>query len=156
MLEAFIITLREGVEAALIVGITLAYLSKINRPELTAIGRTSALLSTDPKAFKKSFDEVIQKLSVSTNGRYVLSYCSPKRRGDHKVEIQVVTPHDKGSASYRFNADGFSSGCSPKRKPSFNLGGEGEAQEAAKDAKPGKPPKPAKQPKDDDQEDSES
>jgi high-affinity iron transporter len=34
MLEAFIVTLREGVEAALIVGITLAYLSKISRPEL--------------------------------------------------------------------------------------------------------------------------
>ena len=37
MLEAFIVTLREGVEAALIVGITLAYLSKINRPELRII-----------------------------------------------------------------------------------------------------------------------
>src|SRR6201998_4098646 len=34
MLQAFIITLREGVEAALIVGITLAYLAKINRSEL--------------------------------------------------------------------------------------------------------------------------
>jgi FTR1 family protein len=34
MLETFIITLREGVEAALIVGITLAYLTKIGRPEL--------------------------------------------------------------------------------------------------------------------------
>ena len=34
MLQAFIITLREGVEAALIVGITLAYLSKIQRPDL--------------------------------------------------------------------------------------------------------------------------
>jgi len=34
MLEAFIVTLREGVEAALIVGITLAYLAKIGRPEL--------------------------------------------------------------------------------------------------------------------------
>jgi high-affinity iron transporter len=34
MLEAFVITLREGVEAALIVGITLAYLSKIERPDL--------------------------------------------------------------------------------------------------------------------------
>jgi len=34
MIEAFIITLREGVEAALIVGITLAYLAKINRPDL--------------------------------------------------------------------------------------------------------------------------
>lgn len=34
MLQAFIITLREGVEAALIVGITLAYLAKIGRTEL--------------------------------------------------------------------------------------------------------------------------
>ena len=34
MLEALIITLREGVEAALIVGITLAYINKIGRPDL--------------------------------------------------------------------------------------------------------------------------
>lgn len=34
MLQAFVITLREGVEAALIVGIVFAYLNKINRPEL--------------------------------------------------------------------------------------------------------------------------
>jgi FTR1 family protein len=34
MLQAFIITLREGVEAALIVGITLAYLAKISRNDL--------------------------------------------------------------------------------------------------------------------------
>ena len=34
MLEAFVVTLREGVEAALIVGITLAYLAKIGRPDL--------------------------------------------------------------------------------------------------------------------------
>jgi high-affinity iron transporter len=34
LLEAFIITLREGVEAALIIGITLAYLNKVERPDL--------------------------------------------------------------------------------------------------------------------------
>ncbi len=34
MLQAFIITLREGVEASLIVGIVFAYLGKIGRPEL--------------------------------------------------------------------------------------------------------------------------
>jgi FTR1 family protein len=37
MIDAFIITLREGVEAALIIGITLAYLAKINRPELRKV-----------------------------------------------------------------------------------------------------------------------
>src|SRR5579885_3421340 len=34
MLQAFIVTLREGVEAALIIGITLAYLAKIDRGDL--------------------------------------------------------------------------------------------------------------------------
>src|ERR1700746_2233148 len=34
MLQAFIVTLREGVEAALIIGITLAYLAKIGRADL--------------------------------------------------------------------------------------------------------------------------
>lgn len=34
MLEALVVTLREGVEAALIIGITLAYIAKIGRPEL--------------------------------------------------------------------------------------------------------------------------
>src|SRR3954463_8166054 len=37
MLQALIITLREGVEAALIVGITLAYLSKIQRPDMRRV-----------------------------------------------------------------------------------------------------------------------
>ena len=34
MLQAFVVTLREGVEAALIVGITLAYLTKLGRTDL--------------------------------------------------------------------------------------------------------------------------
>lgn len=37
MLQALVVTLREGVEAALIVGITLAYLAKLGRPELRRV-----------------------------------------------------------------------------------------------------------------------
>ncbi|HEY6252298.1 MAG TPA: Fe-S-containing protein [Candidatus Angelobacter sp.] len=49
MLQALIVTLREGVEAALIVGITLAYLSKIGRPDLRKMvygGLAVALVSS--------------------------------------------------------------------------------------------------------------
>lgn len=49
MLQALIVTLREGVEAALIVGITLAYLSKIGRPDLRKTvyaGLAAALLGS--------------------------------------------------------------------------------------------------------------
>lgn len=37
MFQALVVTLREGVEAALIVGITLAYLAKIGRPDLRRV-----------------------------------------------------------------------------------------------------------------------
>ena len=37
MLQALIVTLREGVEAALIVGITLAYINKIGRPGVVVL-----------------------------------------------------------------------------------------------------------------------
>src|SRR3954469_5161010 len=37
MLQALVISLREGVEAALIIGITVAYLTKIGRPDLNKV-----------------------------------------------------------------------------------------------------------------------
>ena len=37
MLQALVISLREGVEAALIIGITVAYLQKVGRPELKKV-----------------------------------------------------------------------------------------------------------------------
>jgi len=49
LLQAFIITLREGVEAALIIGITLAYLNKIQRQDLRKsvfVGLISAFIAS--------------------------------------------------------------------------------------------------------------
>lgn len=61
MLEAFIITLREGVEAALIVGITLAYLNKVQRPDLRRavfVGLGAAFLASIAAAVALSHFEV--------------------------------------------------------------------------------------------------
>jgi hypothetical protein len=91
---------------------------QVHREELTALGRSGAFLSNNPQAFKKGFTEIAQKLTATTDGRYVFSYCSPKRKGNHKVEVEAVTPKDRGRVMFKFNADGFTTGCTPKTKPS--------------------------------------
>jgi len=89
---------------------------QVHRQELSAIGRTGTFLSNNPKAYKEAFSEIGKKLTADADGRYVFSYCSPKRRGNHKVEVEAVTQMDRGRLMFKFNADGFSSGCSPKKK----------------------------------------
>jgi len=51
MLQAFVITLREGIEAFLIVGISLAYLRRSGRPELAVAVRAGILAALVLSAF---------------------------------------------------------------------------------------------------------
>jgi hypothetical protein len=95
---------------------------KIKNEELTAIGKSGTFLTDDPRGYKKGFDEMTKKVAGKTEGRYLFSYCTTKRRGDHKMELEVVAPHDKGRISYSFSADGFKGGCSPQKPPSFAAG----------------------------------
>ena len=93
---------------------------QIGRQDLTMLGRTGVYLSTDPKDFKKGFAEINQKLVSIADGRYVLSYCSTKKKGQHKLEIEIETPSGEAKVSHKFNAAGFNpSRCSPKTKPLF-------------------------------------
>jgi hypothetical protein len=88
----------------------------VHRDELAALGRAGTFFSSNPKAYKDGFKEIEKKLTVNADGRYVFSYCSPKRRGNHKVEVEAVTPKDRGRVMIKFNADGFGAGCSPTKK----------------------------------------
>jgi hypothetical protein len=93
---------------------------QINRPELTMLGRAGTFLSNDPKAFKKGFEEINQKLVSLADGRYVFSFCSTKKKGSHKLEIEIETPNGEAKVSHKFNAAGFKpQACSPKTKPVF-------------------------------------
>jgi hypothetical protein len=92
---------------------------KINRQELTMLGKTGSILSNDPRGFKKAFEEMNQKLVSLADGRYVFSFCSTKRKGSHKLEIEIDTPAGEAKVKHKFNAAGFTNGCSPKTKPLF-------------------------------------
>jgi hypothetical protein len=89
----------------------------VHREELAAIGRSGTFLSNNPKKFKDGFAEIGSKLTAETDGRYVFSYCSPKRKGNHRVEVEAVTSKDRGRLMFKFNADGFTAGCTPKKSP---------------------------------------
>jgi len=110
----------------------------VHREELAALGRSGgSFLSSNPKAFKEGFAEIGKKLTADADGRYVFSYCSPKRKGSHKVEVEAVTPKDRGRVMFKFNADGFTAGCTPKKQmdlaPKTAAGkkkeGEGESED---------------------------
>jgi hypothetical protein len=103
----------------------------IKRPELGKIARTDAFYTTNPKELGTGFTELGRHLEVAAAGHYLLSYCSPKRKGQHEVEVEVSTEKEHGKLTTRFNADGFKKGCSPKQRPAFPQAKNEPAPEAA-------------------------
>jgi hypothetical protein len=91
----------------------------IKRPELGKVARTDAFYSTTLDDLPVGFDQLSKHLAEGAAGQYVLSYCSPKRKGDHELEVEIVTEKEHGKLTHKFNADGFVKGCSPKNLPAF-------------------------------------
>jgi hypothetical protein len=107
---------------------------KIKRDELGHIARADAFYSNKPSELTQGFAQLGKHLEATTAGHYLLSYCSPKRKGEHSVEIEVVTETEHGKMSHRFNAEGFKKGCSPKHRPAFDgQSGEKAGQDHAGD-----------------------
>jgi len=91
----------------------------IKKPELGKIARTDAFYSTDPKEMGTGFTNLSKHLAVASEGHYVLSYCSPKRKGEHDLEIEISTEKEHGLIKHHYSADGFTKGCSVSKAPAF-------------------------------------
>ena len=91
----------------------------IKRPELGKIARTDAFYSTDPKEMGTGFTHLSKHLAVASEGHYLLSYCSPKRKGEHDLEIEISTEKEHGLIKHHYSADGFTKGCSASKAPAF-------------------------------------
>jgi len=113
-------TLRQKIKDTPVDVYVIGVGDKVNTEEVNAVGKNGVFLSTNLKAYKKGFEEVGRKLTADTDGRYVFSYCSPKRKGDHKVELEIAAPAGSGKVTYKFSAAGFKNGCSPKKRPTFS------------------------------------
>jgi hypothetical protein len=97
----------------------------VDGAKLGPLARGSLFLSKEPKDVRKGLAEAAEKVQGASSNHYVFSYCTPKRKGEHELEIKVETgqeeagARDSGSLVYKFSAEGFGSGCSPKQKPAF-------------------------------------
>jgi len=93
---------------------------EIDKDELKDLGRTEARFELDSNGVRRALEAVGERIRARTRRHYLLSYCSPARRGKRVVRIEAVTPDGaSGSLEARFSADGFRPRCDPNRPPDF-------------------------------------
>jgi hypothetical protein len=99
--------------------------AEIEKAHLEDIGRDGTELASDQAKVKDAFDRTAAKIEAHTKRFYLLSYCTPARKGDHEVKIVAKTkdPEGSGALEYRFNANGFGPppDCDPKTPPAFDM-----------------------------------
>lgn len=99
--------------------------AEIEKANLGEIGRDGTELATDQAKVKEAFDKVAAKLEAHMKRFYLLSYCTPARKGEREVKIEAKRkdPSGSGSLEYKFNAEGFGPppDCKPETPPSFDL-----------------------------------
>jgi hypothetical protein len=115
--------------------------AEMEQANLEEIGRDGTETAADTAKIEQSFDRVAQRIEAHMKRFYLLSYCTPARKGEHAVRIVARSTDDaKGALEYTFNADGFGPppACDPARKPTFDLKNTTVQAEAPDDGSPNK------------------
>ncbi len=111
---------------------------EIEKAKLDDIGRDGTELVADDAAVTQAFEAIADRIERHMKRFYLLSYCTPARKGDHTVQIVANSTDPKGSGSleYDFDASGFGPPpeCDPERAPNFKLD-PGKSQQPAKGKK---------------------
>ena len=99
--------------------------AEIGKANLEDIGIDGTELASDQAKVKEAFDRTAAKIEAHMKRFYLLSYCTPARKGEHEVTIEANAKDPKGTGSlkYKFNSDGFGPppDCDPNTPPSFDL-----------------------------------
>lgn len=97
---------------------------------LGGIGRDGTELATDDAGVTLAFEKVAQRIDAHAKRFYLLSYCTPARKGEHTVTIEAQADKNskgkarkRGETTWTFDAKGFGPPpeCDPNRKPNFKL-----------------------------------
>jgi hypothetical protein len=99
--------------------------AEIEKANLNDIGVDGTELVSDQAKVKEAFERVAARIESHMKRFYLLSYCTPARKGEHEVTIEANSknPEGSGSLDYKFNSDGFGPppDCNPNTPPNFTL-----------------------------------
>ena len=90
---------------------TIGLGGEIDEDALNRFGRDGFELAENSFDLNSSFLAIANKLESQAGSFYVLEYCSPKRSGDHTIQLRAVYDDYAGSFTTEFNADDFLGGC---------------------------------------------
>ncbi|NVB36249.1 VWA domain-containing protein [Pseudenhygromyxa sp. WMMC2535] len=116
---------------------------ELSESDLENIGKSGTALAKDSAEIQAAFETIGKRIDQLTRSYYLLSYCSPARAGEHTVAIKANhTPEGKknaqtGELETEFDAEGFTKGCDPNKKPKFDIT-QGDALSGGEDKKPKK------------------
>lgn len=91
---------------------TIGLGGEIDKDVLSTFGTSGFELAEDSLELNDTFLAVAERLESESNSYYVLDYCSPKRAGEHTLELRAVYEDMFGSFETDFSAEGFTGGCS--------------------------------------------
>ena len=115
--------------------------AEIEKAKLDDIGRDGTELVADDAAVTQAFQAIADRIERHMKRFYLLSYCTPARKGDHTVQIVANSEDPKGSGQleYGFDASGFGPPpeCDPERAPKFSLDPGKAAKNPSKSKKKG-------------------
>lgn len=86
---------------------------EVDEDHLRDIGVKGSFFADDVGSLSGAFDEAAAAVQATADSHYSLAYCSPKRAGEHTLELSVEGR--TGVLRLVFNADGFEGGCEPRR-----------------------------------------
>ncbi len=90
---------------------TIGLGDEIDEGVLKTIGRDGFELAANSFDLNATFLKVAQKVQSESQSFYVLEYCTPKRSGNHTIELRALYENRFGSFRTDFSAEGFTGGC---------------------------------------------
>ena len=84
---------------------------EVDESHLSSLGTDGSWTATDVNELQTVFGELSSEIVNRSNSLYILAYCSPKRNGEHSLELSLNG--EEASIFYSFDATGFEGGCSP-------------------------------------------